>query len=332
MDFSKYDTELIETLEEYVPNYKEKPETEIQALIDDLISCKEKFCFAVYYEYFNYDFANKTEEQRNTFVGNDVLTKYCDNHTSKDDFDKLRNKYKSYEIFKKYYRREIILVNDFSDYEKYIDFISRHKTFMLKPVEGTIGVGIYKRNVENPAYIKGEFFNAIKYNGCVIEECINQKEEFSAFNKSSVNTIRVVTGINNGEIKPIYAMLRTGRAGSIIDNASQNGIAAAVNPLTGTVVSDGYTKNREHYECHPDSGVKFNGYQFSNWNELLLQLTEMHNMIKEFAVVGWDVTLTNNGWTVIEINSKPRFLIMQTILDMSRGTGLRDELSFMLED
>ena len=57
------------------------------------------------------------------------------------------------------------------------------------------------------------------------------------------------------------------------------------------------------YECHPDSGVKFEGWQIPRYDELVSTVKEMHlNVMPDHPYIGWDMALTDEGWVVIECN------------------------------
>ena len=66
--------------------------------------------------------------------------------------------------------------------------------------------------------------------------------------------------------------------------------------------TDGVKENGERVELHPDSGIRFKGYQIPRWEELLDFATELALRLPSFRYVGWDVVLTPKGWCVMEGN------------------------------
>jgi hypothetical protein len=118
-----------------------------------------------------------------------------------------------------------------------------------------------------------------------------------------VNTVRVPSIWNGSEALIFYPVLRTGRKGNVVDNAGSGGTFALVDANTGTVITDGYDELGHHFVKHPDSQVVYKGYQIPEWESLKEAVNKVHStMPKEFKYVGWDFTLSNKGWCVIEAN------------------------------
>ena len=84
--------------------------------------------------------------------------------------------------------------------------------------------------------------------------------------------------------------------------------------------------NLEQFEKHPDSGKKYKGFQIPRWDELIDLVKQLHCLYKKSRFVGWDLTLTKNGWVLVEGNGKPNFDTIQIINYKTFGHGLRDEL------
>ena len=47
-------------------------------------------------------------------------------------------------MLKDYYKREIIKIEDDNDYQMFLDYISRHPIFVVKPIDLSNGLGIRK--------------------------------------------------------------------------------------------------------------------------------------------------------------------------------------------
>jgi hypothetical protein len=69
-------------------------------------------------------------------------------------------------------------------------------------------------------------------NNFIIQEYIVQHEFFKQFNSSSLNTVRIFTyrDVKTEQIYPLQAVLRIGRAGSVVDNQASGGIACGIKP------------------------------------------------------------------------------------------------------
>lgn len=323
------DKALTKAILEYMPSLKEQPPQYINDIINDIYISVDKYKFSRYDEYFKYDFFNLSDEKRKTFMGGKeyfALVK----ESFIGDYDKcliFKNKYETYKILKKYYNRKVIYIKNFDNYNDFCEFVQCHKTFIVKKESGSLGINIKKFSIHSNDEIKPIFFKLLQYDGCVCEEWIEQCQEFAKFCDSCVNTVRLISLFDERGLIKVYAMFRTGRNDSIVDNASMGGIAAAVDTENGIIISDGYTKlSLEHFEYHPESKKKYKGFQIPKWKELLVLVEKLHREYKNSRYVGWDFTLTDNGWVLIEGNSKPNIDTIQIINYRTFGCGIRDSI------
>lgn len=68
-------------------------------------------------------------------------------------------------------------------------FVSRHKNFMVKPINQSGGVGIFR--IDAGSMDINECFQKLLASGpCVVEQCIDQAYEMARFHPQSVNITR----------------------------------------------------------------------------------------------------------------------------------------------
>ena len=90
-----------------------------------------------------------------------------------------------------------------------------------------------------------------------------------------------------------------------------------------TLIGDAIDKDLNHFEVHPKSKVKFDGFQIPNWEkakELVLKASLVNNHIH---MVGWDVAITEKGTTLIEGNRRPGFDLIQVLSKKGRKDIMR---------
>lgn len=328
-NFENCDIDIVKAVDNYMPELRNANCQYISEIIDDIYASKEKYRLRRYDEYFKYDFINLPDEKRKSFIGGEEYFDYVKSSFdgNYDDCMIFKNKIDTYNIYKDYYHRDVVGIKNFNDYINFENFAKKNKTFIVKDEMGSLGIDVKKITLTNSKEIKPAFFSLLQYGGCICEEWINQCDEFAEFCDTCVNTIRFISAFDNGELTRIYALFRTGRKGSIVDNTSMGGIASAVDVESGIVISDGYSKtNLEYFEKHPDSGKKYKGFQIPRWDELIDLVKQLHCLYKKSRFVGWDLTLTKNGWILVEGNGKPNFDTIQIINYKTFGHGLRDEL------
>ena len=66
------------------------------------------------------------------------------------------------------------------------------------------------------------------------------------------------------------------------------------------------------YDRHPDSNLKFKGFQVPCWDKLVKAIEESGSLIPGIRHVGWDIAITKDGnIEFIEGNSMPNFDVTQ---------------------
>lgn len=252
-------------------------------------------------EYFLFDFENKTPRQRKEYLTDIQKDVYCEKYDGIVNFNKLSDKFFFYEKMKKFYHRDACLISKPSDKTSFFSFVSKHPSFIAKLNSGSFGRNTMIINTQDRCM--DEIFNNLLNAGSwIVEDIIHQVPEMAKFNDSSVNSVRVPTFMCNGEVVVFGTFMRTGRSGSIVDNAGSGGIFFRIDEKSGVCISDGYAENGFRYKTHPDSGIEFKGFQVPKWDEVLLLAKKCHRTLPDHKYIGWDFALTENGWILIEGN------------------------------
>lgn len=285
--------------------------------------------FSVFYyqvlleEYFYYQFECKTDAERRTYIGCIEQDKLCIEIGDAKSRKILADKYKCYLFFKEFFDRDVIKVSCREDCAIFKEFFSRHKEFMVKSIDGSLGKGIYRMTTADMDI--NECFQTVLASGpCVVEQCIDQAYALARFHPQSVNTIRIGTFYNAGGIKILFSGFRTGTGNSVVDNTSAGGIFALVNPESGKIQSDGYVKNGGIYQIHPDTGCVFNGFQIPHWSDLLHTVLKAAQAFPQHNYINWDFALTDSGWVIVEANSAGKFDWYQIITGGFREAFMRE--------
>ena len=127
--------------------------------------------------------------------------------------------------------------NKMLDLKIFKDFKTNLKSdkLFLKPAYGSSGNGILLFKKRNMNYYNNSTildFNTLKkiskhYN-FILENEIAQDNILIEYNSDSINTLRIITLLVDGEIKLLKAVLRMGRKGVYVDNSAQGGISCEV--------------------------------------------------------------------------------------------------------
>jgi len=72
--------------------------------------------------------------------------------------------------------------------------------------------------------------------------------------------------------------------------------------------SDGCDEYLNRYECHPNSGIKYVGFQLPAWDECIALVKEMGALVPRLGYIGWDLAYTDSGWVLVEANGGSQFV------------------------
>ncbi|WP_259015196.1 sugar-transfer associated ATP-grasp domain-containing protein [Emticicia fluvialis] len=139
----------------------------------------------------------------------------------------------------------------------------------------------------------------------LFESFVDQHPVLKNINPISVNTIRIVTFVNDQAFVEVWvAIIRFGW-NTPIDNFSNGGLSSNINLETGEIdnlakVRDPFTKER--YANHPVTGNAITGVKVPFWKETIEMVKKAALEVPGVRTVGWDIAMTPTGPTLIEGN------------------------------
>ena len=279
---------------------------EQETLFTDLLYCD--ICFGASCEdYFMYDFEHLNHEQRDCFVTERKRMQLYHAVNELSSVKLLNHKYETYLRFQDYYQRDILKVSSPTDLVAFIEFISKHPKFIVKPINqyGGKGIRILDMHKHSAADIFAEMISDSA--GVVLEELVKQSAEMDAINGSCLNTIRIMTVCFSDHVELYFPLLRCGRDGSEVDNFSSGGLLAAIDVQNGKVVSPFADHMRNFHDKHPNSGIVAKDFCLPQWDDACDMVKKLARLIPENRIVGWDLAHTSQGWSMIEGNGCPQF-------------------------
>jgi hypothetical protein len=182
---------------------------------------------------------------------------------------------------------------------------SKSEVFIKKSVASEGGHGVYYFNTRNSSRNDlSEIIDEIGHD-FVVQEALTQSQTIAQINPSSINTIRVLTLLRkDGTVKNYSTVLRMGRNGSKVDNASSGGITCGVNP-DGSLKGVAYTADGDKFTEHPDTKIKFSDIVIPNYAQIIETVKRLHPLLPMFRLLSWDIALNkDNEPILIEVNMK----------------------------
>lgn len=180
---------------------------------------------------------------------------------------------------------------------------------IVKPSLSSKGNGVQKITLKDGVVVEtqqsvAELFNqySVDYN---IQECIQQHERMSALNPTSVNTIRVLSYRFEDEVKVVYAVVRIGRKGKVIDNQSAGGISVTIDEC-GRLGKYGVAGAKENGLEKTDLGIVLDGYQLPSYEKAMEMVIRLHSKFPYSKILGWDIAIGADGEPMLlEVNTRP---------------------------
>lgn len=259
-----------------------------------------------FHDYFDYELYNRTVEDAKTFLSRRYCLKVYKLCNDKKYIKYLRNKQLFNKKFSKYVNRSFLKAEAIS-FDEFKEFIKKHPKFFAKPLKGTGGYG--SGIIDSKGQDLRELYNKCQEANYIIEGIVKQHKDLAKFNASTVNTIRIYSLLcADGKVRPLMGIFRAGRAGNDVDNFHCGGMAAAVDMKTGKISSNALNRDHLFFERHPDSNVKFKGFQIPCWDKVMKAVEDAGLSIPEVRHIGWDIAITDKGEVeLIEGNCMPNF-------------------------
>ena len=152
----------------------------------------------------------------------------------------------------------------------------------------------------------------------VVQERLSCHESIANIYDKSVNTFRIITYRWKDQICHMPAIMRIGQGGNYLDNAHAGGVFIAIDD-DGTLHDTAFTEFKKEFKEHPDTHLKFEGYQIPLFPEVLKAAYRMHGAIPQIGCINWDFTINKEGEPVlIEANMKDGGV---WVVEMAHGHG-----------
>ncbi|WP_441000594.1 sugar-transfer associated ATP-grasp domain-containing protein [Fodinibius sp. SL11] len=290
-----------------------------RSIIRDIIFSVFKYNISIL-EYFQFRFYELSNEERLSWAGTGFMYEYqlVMNPPQK------RNILDDKTLFYKYYGDFFVhTVADLADLkedpkktERLLNNISGKLVF--KQSDGKCGAQVV---IKNSTYFDRSAMITYmeKGNYGLVEEFIIQHPDINRLSPSAVNTVRIITQINDDEEVDILGCRLRISVNSSVDNMAAGNMAAAIDEDTGLVTGPGVysdiTKEDQHF--HPVTNVEIPGFQIPYWDEALAMVKQAATLHPQNRSIGWDVVITEKGPGLIEGNHDWCKLLWQ--LPVKRG-------------
>ncbi len=146
----------------------------------------------------------------------------------------------------------------------------------------------------------------------LFQKVVGQHPLMERLNPSSVNTFRIVTYRDfSGVLKVLYACLRFGGAGSVVDNVCSGGGFTGIDVATGKLLD----RKQHNYFVLDSPALPESFFETAPcWEMLKGAAIALHRRLPQMGVVGWDLCLTPEEKPLLmEFNPRPGVGLQQAV-------------------
>lgn len=267
----------------------------------DMIICGFKYG-AGYYDYQEFEFYNLNKSERETYLTRTKNNLIIKTYNNKESFYKFDQKDVFNKLFKKYLKRDYMLLNDmnYKDFEK---FIKKHNPIIVKPLDGEGGRDVEKYEIDADSNVLALYKMLIARKQLLIEECINQHDKLNKIYPDAVNTLRLFTFYDGKKAYVLNSVFKIGNGG-VTDNFSSGSMYTFVDD-NGVVICPAIDKDDNYFETHPITKEKILGFEIPMYKDACKLVMEASKVVEDVKYIGWDVAITPKGPVIIEGNSYP---------------------------
>ena len=298
---------------------------EKRKLVKEMIFLNKEYFYG-YDEFCYLGFKDLTMEQRLEFVSDWQRSETAKKMNQNGNLEIFDDKEKTLQYFERYFKRDVCSVTNEKSFDAFEKFCAKHNRFIVKPVDSCFGRGVEIVTIQKS--IKETFYELLekRKNGFLAEQLIVQVDEMAKFHPQSCNTVRIPTIRFDDRVEVIHPFLRVGRGDSVVDNAGSGGIIVAVDAQTGITIAAADEKGKS-YTKHPETEYDLIGFKIPRWNEAIELVKELAQIIPMNRYTGWDVALTNDGWAMVEGNSRGQF-----VWQVATKKGFKQELDEIMKE
>jgi len=280
-----------------------KEKTSKSKLWFDILSASLKYNISLQ-EYFLFRFYALTDKEKETYAGTGSMYEYQLLMNPKEERAILEDKLQFLDAYQPFIRHQYFSLTDANDPEKTKRVLqNKSNKIVLKNSKGQCGIGVEVCSADK--YSMESLIKRLKETGNdFVEDFVQQHDDLNKLSPSGLNTIRIITQLNeNDEVEILGARLRIS-INSSIDNLAAGNIATPIDEITGIVTGPGVysdiTKQDEFQ--HPVTSMELIDFQVPYWKETMQMVKEAALLHKQNRSIGWDIAITNEGPELIEGN------------------------------
>ncbi|CAM3612036.1 sugar-transfer associated ATP-grasp domain-containing protein [Erysipelothrix urinaevulpis] len=180
--------------------------------------------------------------------------------------------------------------------DDFCKFVRDHKKVMAKKTSDYVGRGIDKIDLTTtPNLDLCKLYHELKDSDQVlIEEFFKQHPKMDELSDKSVNTLRIITFLDDQKIPRVLVRVLKSGLGKHLDNIGQGGMYTILDE-NGVVKYPFLDQCGNQHTINPLNGRPLIGFQVPNYPVIEQQIKEACLKVQQVRYIGWDVAVTPEG-------------------------------------
>jgi len=182
--------------------------------------------------------------------------------------------------------------------EKALDIVQENKSVIIKPSLRSGGgqkICFYDRKKQSRDDLACIFDTL--YPDFVVQLLLQQHPDLARIHPHSLNTIRTISLMLEGEVFILSSIFRVGSGGARVDNTSSGGFACPVHP-DGRLEQWAVNRKSEWVTSHP-GGTVFADVTIPSYEKMIARVKECHYRLPHIRFIGWDFAISATGEPIL---------------------------------
>lgn len=156
---------------------------------------------------------------------------------------------------------------------------------------GGKGIQFWTNNVDS----EDDLRQMLSTSDAIVQEIITQHEDIARLHHESINTVRIMTLIENNEVTVMSSVIRMGVGDSKVDNASSGGIVCGILP-NGNLRTFAYNTRGDRFDVHHPQGCDFASVTIPKYDDCI-ELAKLLAMRMQgiSELISWDFAIGPDG-------------------------------------
>ncbi len=281
-------------------------------------------------EFFQFRFYEKNKLEKSSWAGTGFMYEYHLAMNPKKKRNILEDKSLFLSAYKEFVKHEHLTLETLKQQQQLtIDFLKKNEKIVLKSSKGQCGIGIVI--MPSKGLTPSQLITKLEESkNDIVEAFIEQHEDLKKLSPSGLNTLRLITQLNNeNHVEILGARIRI-TVNNSVDNLAAGNLASEVDLSSGKITREAVYSDisKSNQKRHPITKETFEGYQIPFFEEALAMVKQAALRFPQNRSIGWDVAITKTGPELVEANHDWCKLLWQ----LPVNKGMKRQLMYHLEE